>query len=448
MHIIDGKAYDLIVCGCGVAGFAAAVQGGRAGLRTAVVERQDMPGGVLTVGGNNDIAQFFAHHKQVIRGIGWEYVTRLAAAGYAVIPDKMAEGPHWIYGVHVNIPAAACLMDTMLTEAGVDLYYGQPVCTVETVPSAQATTDNEPTHMTAVVVASKEGLRRLSGKVFIDCTGDGDMAVYAGAAYECGEANEVDGFLQPGTIRFFMDKLSLTPAQCGQIDRILRQYEADGRLDPTDLQGAGIARLISSRGNNIGHVSGFHGDESDSRTAAEVAGRSSVWRLMDALQDALSQIGVSLPEPPIVTISSTTAMRETRRILCDGYMTAENYVSGYEYPDAVCTSFYPIDLHREGHNGIHQVFLTDGQIPTVPLSALLVKGIDNLLVAGRCASGDRLANSAYRVKASCMAMGQAAAACGVVALRHGLPLRQAPLTEIRALLREHDAIITAADVLD
>lgn len=447
MHIIDGKTYDLIVCGCGVAGFTAAVQGGRAGLRTAVIERQGMPGGVLTVGGNNDIAQFFAHHKQVIRGIGWEYVTRLAAAGYAVIPDKMAEGPHWIYGVHVNIPAAACLMDTMLTEAGVDLYYGQPVCTVETEPSGQA---DEPTHMTAVVVASKEGLRRLSAKVFIDCTGDGDVAVYAGAAFECGEENEADGFLQPGTIRFFMDKLSLTPAQCGQIDRILRRYEAEGRLEPTDLQSFGIAKLMDSRGNNIGHVSGFNGADSDSKTAAEVAGRRSVWRLLDALQDALQQVGVALPEPfpPIETMATTVAMRESRRILCDGYMTMENYVSGYEYPDAVCTSFYPIDLHREGHNGIHQVFLTDGQLPTVPLSALLVKGIDNLLVAGRCASGDRLANSAYRVKASCMAMGQAAAACGVVALRHGLPLRQAPLAEIRTLLRENDAIITAADVVD
>lgn len=443
MHIIDGKEYDLIVCGCGVAGFTAAVQGGRAGLRTAVIERAGMPGGILTVGGNNDIAQFFAHHKQVIRGIGWEYVTRLAQAGYAVIPDKMAEGPHWIYGVHVNIPAAAYLMDTMLTEAGVDLYYGQPVCTVETEKSGDMT------HVTAVIVASKEGLRRLSGKVFLDCTGDGDVAVYAGAAFECGEENEEDGFLQPGTIRFYLDKLTLTPEQHKQIDDLLRQYTADGRLAPTDLQGRDIATLLNSRGNNIGHVSGFNGADSDSRTAAEVEGRKSVYRLLSALHDAFQAAGVS-PEhfPPIETMATEVAVRESRRILCDGYMTMENYVSSYEYPDAVCTSFYPIDLHRQGHNGIHQIFLTDGQIPTVPLSALLVKGIDNMLVAGRCASGDRLANSAYRVKASCMAMGQAAAACAAVALQQNVSLRQAPLADIRTLLRKYDAIVTAADVVD
>ena len=438
MYIIDGKSYDLIVCGCGVAGFTAAVQGARAGLKTAVVERHGMPGGILTVGGNNDIAQFFAHHKQVIRGIGWEYVTRLADAGYAVIPDKMADGPHWIYGVHVNIPAAAHMIDVMLTEAGVDLYYGQPVAAVETEKTDTAI------HATGVVIASKEGLRRLSSKVFIDCTGDGDAAVYAGAQYECGGESE-DGFLQPGTIRFYVERLQLPDEVRKNADRILKEYRQNGIMEPTDLRGQSFTGLLANRGNNVGHVSGFNAADSDSRTASEVAGRASAYRLMNALQDA----GVPMdPFPPIEAIAPEVAVRESRRILCDGYMTEEKYVSGYEYPDAVCTSFYPIDLHRHGDNGIRQTFLTDGQIPTVPLSALIVKGIDNMLVAGRCASGDRLANSAYRVKASCMAMGQAAAACAAVAIRDGVTIRQADLAKIRTLLREYDAIVTASDVTD
>ena len=436
----DEKSYDLIVCGCGVAGFTAAVQGARAGLKTAVVERYGMPGGILTVGGNNDIAQFFAHHMQVIRGIGWEYVTRLAQAGYAVIPDKMADGPHWIYGVHVNIPAAAYMMDLMMTEAGVDLYYHQPVADVETETTAEGMI-----HVKSVILASKEGLRRLRGKVFIDCTGDGDAAVFAGAQYECGGESETDGFLQPGTIRFYIDKLNLPEEVRKKADRILNEYRMSGRMDPTDVRSRPISLILDARGNNIGHVSGFNGADSDSKTASEVAGRASVYRLMNALQDA----GVPMdPFPPIETIAPEVAVRESRRILGDGYMTEENYVAGYEYPDAVCTSFYPIDLHRHGDNGIRQTFLTDGQIPTVPLSALIVKGIDNMLVAGRCASGDRLANSAYRVKASCMAMGQAAAACAAIAHRNNQTIRQAGIEEIRTLLRQNNAIVTAADVTD
>jgi len=353
----DGNSYDLIVCGCGVAGFTAAVQGARAGLKTAVVERYDMPGGILTVGGNNDIAQFFAHHRQVIRGIGWEYVTKLAQAGYAVIPDKMADGPHWIYGVHVNIPAAAYMMDLMMTEAGVDLYYHQPVADVETETTAEGMI-----HVKSVILASKEGLRRLQGKVFIDCTGDGDAAVFAGAQYECGGESETDGFLQPGTIRFYIDKLNLPEDVREKADRILKEYRMSGRMDPTDVRSRPISLILDARGNNIGHVSGFNGADSDSKTASEVAGRASVYRLMNALQDA----GVPMdPFPPIETIAPEVAVRESRRILGDGYMTEENYVSGYEYPDAVCTSFYPIDLHRHGDNGIRQTFLTDGQIPTI-----------------------------------------------------------------------------------
>ncbi len=438
MHITDGKNYDLIVCGGGVAGFTAAVQGARAGLRTALVERYGMPGGILTVGGNNDIAQFFAHHKQVIRGIGWEYVTRLADMGYAVIPDKMAEGPHWIYGVHVNIPAAAHLMDVMLAEAGVELYYGQPVADVET-------TSGKIKQVTSVIIVSKTGLRRLGARVVIDCTGDGDAAVFAGADYECGGDSE-DGFLQPGTLRFYLDKLPLTQEQRTRADGLMREWCDAGRLAPTDLRHNSFSMTWAARGNNIGHVSGFNGADSDSRTASEIEGRNSVFRLMEALRAA----GIPTdPFPPIEAIAPEVAVRESRRILCDGYMTEERYVTGYLWPDAVCTSFYPIDLHRHGDNGIRQTFLTDGQIPTVPLSALIVRGFSNLLVAGRCASGDRLANSAYRVKASCMAMGQAAAACAAVALRHdAADVRQAPLAEIRTLLRENDAIVTPADVTD
>ena len=433
MHIYNGKTYDLIVCGCGVAGFTAAVQGARAGLKTAVIERSGMPGGILTVGGNNDIAQFFAHHRQVIRGIGWEYVTRLAEAGYAVIPDKMADGPHWIYGVHVNIPAAAYMMDTMLTEAGADLYYGQPVADVETEKS-----ENGMTHVTGVIIASKEGLRRLTGKVFIDCTGDGDAAVYAGAQYECGGESETDGFLQPGTIRFYIDKLDLPEEVRERADRILKEYRESGRMDPTDIRRRPISLILQARGNNIGHVSGFNGADSDSKTASEVAGRASVYRLMNALQDA----GVPMdPFPPIETIAPEVAVRESRRILGDGYMTEEKYVSGYQYPDAVCTSFYPIDLHRHGDNGIRQIFLTDGQIPTVPLSALIVKGIDNMLVAGRCLSATHRAHSAVRIMPICACMGEAAGAAIAVAAKTTKNVQNIDIKALQEMLVKKGAAI-------
>jgi hypothetical protein len=85
--------------------------------------------------------------------------------------------------------------------------------------------------------------------------------------------------------------------------------------------------------------------------------------------------------------------------------------------------------------------LKEGVVPTVPLRALIPKGSKNLLVAGRCVSSDRLANSALRVQASCMATGQAAGATAALAARSGMTPGQVPLTEIRAGLAKHGAVV-------
>lgn len=429
MNIQEKGEFDVIVCGCGVAGFCAAIQAARAGCRTAVVERFGMPGGIMTVLGNGDVAQFFAHHKQIIAGIGWEFVTRLADMGYAEIPDMMADGPHWIYGVHVNIPAAAHLMDVMLEEAGVRLFYGQTLADAECSIQADGYR-----HIDSILVTSKTGLQRLRAKMFIDCTGDGDLSVFAGAEYELGGGLD-DCFLQPGTVRYYIDKTEISEDDAARVNKILREHEKNGTLAQGDVLGRRIQEIIDARGNNMNHVSGFNGADSDSKTACDIEGRAGVFRLMESLRAAGLNVSVE-------AVASETAVRETRRILCDGYITAEDYVAARHYDDSVSTSFYPIDLHRDGKGGIRQVFLTDGQVPEIPLSAMTVRGIDNLYVAGRCASGDRLANSAYRVKASCMAMGQAVgAAASVAIMENNGKSRGCDLNQIKKILRENGAIV-------
>ncbi len=391
--------YDIIVAGCGCAGFAAAVQAGRLGKKVLIIEKNGMPGGILTVGGNNDIAQFYAHQKQIISGIGWEFVNLLKDEGGAAIPDMQRTGvPHWYYGVHVNIPLAAAKMDEMLLYAGVDICYEQFVC------AANVESDHDNNRIKSVLVTSKSGLVEIEADTFIDCTGDGDLSVFAGADYECGEPTEKGLSLQPGTIRAFLGgKISDDLAK--SIDSSLKDSIKSGELLPPDTKGTGIRQLLNSRYNNINHISGFNGADSHEKTLADIEGRQCVKRLFFALKKA----GIS---PDLESMSPETAMRETRRIVCDTKITVDDYISARKYPDGICNSFYPIDLHRDGMGGIYQIFLTDGQVPSIPLSAMTVRGLSNLFVAGRCAWGDRLANSAYRVKASCMAMGQA---CGAAA---------------------------------
>jgi hypothetical protein len=112
------------------------------------------------------------------------------------------------------------------------------------------------------------------------------------------------------------------------------------------------------------------------------------------------------------------------------------------FADAVAHSFYPIDLHYEG--GVTPKHLTEGIVPTIPLRALIPKASKNLLVAGRCLSSDQLANSALRVQASCMAMGQAAGATAALAAQTGTTPLQVPVANIRRALARHGAIVPAA----
>jgi hypothetical protein len=120
----------------------------------------------------------------------------------------------------------------------------------------------------------------------------------------------------------------------------------------------------------------------------------------------------------IERLQPEAGIRETYRIVGETVVTEADYEGGRVFADAVAHSFYPIDLHFEG--GVKPKHLPEGVVPTVPRGALIPKGSRNLLVAGRCVSSDRLANSALRVQASCMGMGQAAGANAALAAQAGV----------------------------
>ena len=120
-------------------------------------------------------------------------------------------------------------------------------------------------------------------------------------------------------------------------------------------------------------------------------------------------------------------------------ITHDDYTAGRHFDDAVCHSFYPIDLHDRG--GVVPKPLTPGTVPTVPLGALVPRDSRHLLVAGRSVSSDRLANSALRVQASCMAMGQAAGAAAALAIQNATTPAAVDRDELHELLRQHNAIV-------
>lgn len=428
MDLHDGKTYDVIVAGAGSAGFCAAVQAGRAGLKVALFEKYGMPGGTLTVLGNNSIDQFNNPHRpvgdrMVIAGIGWEFASALAKRGYATIPDMDAPyQAHWQYGVRVNPVAAAQCMDDFLLEAGVDLYYNQGVAAVET----SAETGGK--RIGAVLVSTKKGLVRHPASMFIDCTGDGDLCAWAGAPFVCAEE------LQPGTMRLYVDGAGAEAEALARANGLWETMLNSGAASREDFFGKDLNRLFASRGDNVNHVCGFNAADSDSKTRAEIDARRSALRLMEALRQS------GLPQN-IVACAPEVAARESRRILGDTVMTGEEYLEKRLYPDAVCYTYWFVDIHR-AHQPAEIIYLKDEKTPTISLGAMRPQGLTNVYVAGRCVSSDRANNSAIRVKASCMAMGQACGAAAAVAIRRSDPnTRNTPLEAVRAYLTGQGAIV-------
>ena len=380
------ESYDIIICGGGSAGFCAAVAAARMGAKTALVEKYNTPGGILTVLGNNSIDQFnnpfIPEKKMVIGGIGWEFVLRLHREGYARIPDMNAQRRnHEQYGVKVNPVAAAKIMDDMLVESGVSLYYGQGVVDAET----------EEGRISSILITTKSGLKRLKANIYIDCTGDGDLAAFAGAEFIAGDGK---GSFQPGTLRYY-------PAVAGE-DQILNY------------------------GDNRNHVP-INVTDSDSITKSEIASRRMIF-------------GQMKNGDRIMAVAPAVAPREGRRILGLTEMNVEDYYNGRVFEDSVCYSYWFVDIHREGQAAYIR-YITHENTPTIRLTAMISKDIPNLLMAGRCVSSDRETNSSLRVKASCMAMGQAAGTAAAISVRRGVDVSRISLEELKRTLDENGAII-------
>ncbi len=410
-------SFDVIVCGGGPAGFTAAVAAARLGCRTALLERYGMLGGAMTVGGVPAPALFHAWGKLVIKGIGWELMERLAEAGWATLPDPSTPKRHPEMAVKVNAPMAAWLMDKMSQEAKVELFFHQPV--VEVLGRDKS--------LEAVVISTKSGLQLLEGKVFIDCTGDGDIAAWAGADYELGAE------LQPGTLGFYLKGSADVDSE--KLNKSYMEAREKGLILHGDFWGENGRNAVTIlRGLNVNHVV-FNGADSRSRTKAELAGRESVARISHWLRDFESEF------QPIIIAPEVWA-RESRRIIGEAYITVDDYLEAKAGPDAVCHSFYPIDQHTtDKKNTIKNIFLEEGKVPSIPYGALVPKGFKNLLVAGRCISGDRLAQSAFRVQASCMAMGQAAGTAAYLALTDNCAVGEIDLQQLRGVLAEKGAIV-------
>jgi hypothetical protein len=368
---------DVLVVGGGTAGHVAAIQAARAGAKTLIVERNSQLGGTTTTGGVAFPGLFDAWGKQVIAGIGWELVRESVELDEGQLPN-FAKVPERHWQNQVY--TNQFLYAILAEEKCAEA--GVEIAYYE-FPQAVAKTKNGWT-VDCVGFGTK---RRVRCKQIIDCTGGAEVVGMLGFPRLREEER------QPGSYLFMMGK----------------EHEP---------------------GRNQIHRLYVHGaDLTNSRTAtvANLTGRKSI----------LAR--VRKEKKRLMHLQPETGCRETCRIEGETMITVNDYRSGRVFNDAISYAFYPVDLHTK--SGVKPKPLKPGTVPTIPLRALIPKGSRDLIVAGRCVSSDRLANSGLRVQASCMGMGQAAGVAAALAAREGATPLEVPLEEIHALLREHGQIV-------
>ncbi len=409
---------DVLIIGGGTAGTIAAVQAGRLGARTMLVESGSQLGGTTTTAGVDFPGLFHAWGKQVIAGIGWELVTAAVDLNSGDLPDftKPTGKQHWRHQVRINGALYAALAEEACLKAGVQLrYYEFPLAVT---PAAAGW---------RVRLVGKGTNLDVTTKQLVDCTGNASVVGLTGLARVREKVS------QPGTLIFRLGGWDLATIDLNALQVKANAAIKSGELKFTDIRG-NIAGFLRNGGENAMHVSGADSSNSETHTTTNINGRESLLRVMRFLK---KEPGFSLMN--VERLQAETGVRETFRIVGETNVTVEDYQTGRVFADAIAHSFYPIDLHVDG--SIVPKHLNEGVVPTIPRSALIPKGSTNLMVAGRCLGSDRLANSALRVQASSMAMGQAAGANAALAAKAGLTPLRVPVADVRRELARHAAIV-------
>jgi hypothetical protein len=402
--IIDD--FDVLVCGGGPAGIAAALASARSGARTGLVEMQGCLGGMWTSGCLSWILD--SANKQ---GLLREILDRL---------DGM-QARAWVGGVPTNafdVEAMKVLLDELCREAGVQvkLYHLLAGAVVE---------DGRLTH---AVLESKSGRQALRARVFVDCTGDGDLAARAGCGFDLGRpgnGQSLPAQTQP------MSLLALVAGLRPEDVQPFFQYIEDEQwMEPkkrlkAEMERAGftpsygLPTLFWIRDDLFflmaNHEYGRSGIDAQNLSEATVHARREVYDLVQALRG----LGGIWSRLHLVATGAHIGVRESRRVHGRYTVTAQDLAAGSRHSDAVCRVTFGVDVHSTDQKGgtaiEEQAFRT--QPYDIPMRALIARDVDGLLLAGRCISGDFLAHASYRVTGNAVPMGEAAgkvAACAAL----------------------------------
>ena len=430
--------WDVIVVGGGPAGCTAAAAAAREGAKTLLIEASGSLGGMGTNGLVPAWCPFSDLEQIIYRGLA-EKVFNACKAG---MPHVKAKDLDW---VPIDPELLKRIYDDLVVEAGATVLFHTALAAVQA----------EGGRVSSVVVANKAGLGAYRAKVFVDGTGDGDLAVWAGAEWVQGD--ESGKSLMPATHCFALDNVDEYAYRnegalfCTNPDSAIYTILKSGKY-PLIPDYHVCNTLIAPRrvGFNAGHLFGVDGTDPVSLSNAMILGR----KMAAQFRDGLAEYHPAFANARVAATGALMGIRETRRIIGDYVLTLDDYAKRRSFPDEICRNSYYIDVHNKDsksaqspddfsqHDKTVAHRYGPGESHGVPYRCLTPKGLSNVLVAGRSISCDQPVQGSVRVMPVCLAMGEAAGMAAAFAGRVTEPdVHAIDVSLLRRRLRECGAYL-------
>ena len=431
------REFDVIVAGGGPAGVAAAVAAAQNGADTLLVERYGSLGGTPVNSLIPVFCPFSDHRKPIIKGIGLEVLKKMQEQSWVNPEPEKNNGITELDWVPIDPEILKRVLDDMVTASGAKLWLHTYVVGVQ----------QKERQIRTLQTCGKGGIQNISAKVFIDCTGDADLAAMAGADFDYGSEN---GQVQGMTLCFRLGGVDgrrfLRYKREAKEDGNLRVAVARARAQGDFIKGeAQVSTFVLQNwdmaGVNFGHVFGKNPLDTEQLTKAELESRRKLPELVHFFQTyvpGMENCYVAASGPAI-------GVRETRRIRGEYQLVKEDYLERRQFPDAIARYAYPIDVHAEAalaepidpsQTEFVSAAYREGEFYTIPYRALLPAALQNMIVAGRSLSSDRAANGSARVAPACFAMGQAAGTAAALAVELGVGPKMIPVSTLQSRLKE------------